>query len=813
MKVLKFGGTSVASAKNIKLVRKVVAQKAKKEQILVVVSAFSGVTNKLEAIVEEAINNPNKALKFISEIKTQHFEATHELLRAKERKATNITLQVIFDETEKIVEGISIIGEMTPRIKDKILSIGERLSSLVIHQYFNQEFKSQLLNPIELIKTNSNYGSATIKYGQTYENINNLKLSKKTVGVSPGYIAGNEKNEITTLGRGGSDFSAAIYARGLMADELEIWTDVDGMMTADPRIVKSSKVINSLSYEDAMELSHFGAKVIYPPTIQPVLQKGIPIRIKNTFNPTAPGTLITSEVEQNGHTVQGLTSITNVVLVNLKGPGMVGIPSMSQRLFKSFAERSINIILITQASSEHTISIVISANEAVAAAASVRKEFSQEIEQGKIDPLEVEKDLAIVALVGSNMQHQVGVSGKMFSTLGANGVNIKAIAQGSSERNISTVIDQKNLRKALNALHEDFFLSERKRLNLYVVGIGNVGGEFLNQIKDQAPVLKDTEFLDLRVVGIANSKKMIFDDDGINLATFTKKLGKGKSMKMDHFIKQMKTQNLRNSIFVDNTATDHVPKYYQDILRSSISIVTPNKVAASSAYDIYSDIKKIALRYRSQFLFETNVGAGLPVISTLKDLVKSGDKIMAIDAVLSGSLNFIFNNYNGEKPFADIVREAQKQGYTEPDPRIDLSGLDVKRKLLILMREAGIQCELKDIKGKQFISKGAFDAKSVEGFYKILASDEDKMQKLYNSAFKKGNRLKFVAQFRNGKGSTQLLEVGPDHPFYNLEGKDNIVLYHTRRYSEQPLIVKGAGAGAAVTASGIFADVIKVAHS
>jgi aspartokinase/homoserine dehydrogenase 1 len=813
MKVLKFGGTSVASAKNIKLVRKIVAQKAKKEQILVVVSAFSGVTNKLEAIVIEAINNRDQALKLISEIRTQHFEATQELLKAKERKATNVTLETIFDEVEKMVDGINIIGEMTPRIKDKILSIGERLSSLIIHQYFNQEFKSQLLNPIELIKTNSNYGSATVKYEQTYQNISKFKLSKKTVAVSPGYIAGNEKNEITTLGRGGSDFSAAIYARGLMADELEIWTDVDGMMTADPRIVKSSKVINSLSYEDAMELSHFGAKVIYPPTIQPVLQKGIPIRIKNTFNPAALGTLITSAVEHNEHTVQGLTSIANVVLVNLKGPGMVGIPSMSQRLFKSFAERSINIILITQASSEHTISIVINANEAVAAAASVKKEFKQEIEQGKIDPLEVEKDLAIVALVGSNMQHQVGVSGKMFSTLGANGVNIKAIAQGSSERNISTVIDEKNLRKALNALHEDFFLSERKRLNLYVVGIGNVGGEFLNQIKNQAPVLKETEFLDLRVVGIANSKKMIFDDEGINLATYTKKLSKGKPMKMDQFIKQMNTLNLRNSIFIDNTATENVPKYYQDILKSSISIVTPNKVAASSAYEVYRDIKKTALRYRGQFLFETNVGAGLPVISTLNDLVKSGDKITAIDAVLSGSLNFIFNHYNGEQPFADIVREAQNQGYTEPDPRIDLSGLDVKRKLLILMREAGVHCELKDIKDKQFISKAAFDAKSVDDFYDVLTSDEDKMQKLFNKSAKKGNRLKFVAQFRNGKASTQLLEIEPDHPFYNLEGKDNIVLYHTRRYSEQPLIVKGAGAGAAVTASGIFADVIKVAHS
>lgn len=813
MKVLKFGGTSVASAKNIKLVRNIVAARARKEQLFVVVSAFSQVTNKLQSVVDDSVNNNKAALKTLEQIKKQHYEAAEELLSKREATAVKKSLDASLGNIEKIIEGVGIIGEMTPRINDRVMSLGERLSSAIIGAYFNKEFATDLINPGDYIHTDSHFGTANVNYKVTYDNIAKAKFPKKSVILSPGFMAHDVEGNITTLGRGGSDFSAAIFARGLMAEELEIWTDVDGMMTADPRIVRSAKVIENISYEDAMELSHFGAKVVYPPTIQPALQKGIPIRIKNTFNPDAPGTQITDEAEKNGTTVQGLTSITNVVLVNLKGPGMVGIPSMSQRLFKSFAEKNINIILITQASSEHTISIVISENEANTAAASVRREFKQEIEQGRIDPLEIEKDLVIVALVGSNMQHQVGVSGKMFSTLGANGVNIKAIAQGSSERNISTVIEARDLKKALNSLHEDFFLSERKRLNLFIAGVGNVGGEFLSQLKKQAPILLDKEHIDIRVVGLANSKKMAFNDEGIKLNNWRRSLDAGKPMKMVNFIGELKQLNLRNSIFIDNTATDEVPKYYEEILTASISVVTPNKVAAASAYENYLKIKQTALRYRSQFLFETNVGAGLPVISTLNDLVKSGDKVTAIEAVLSGSLNFIFNNYDGSRPFTEVVKQAQEEGYTEPDPRIDLSGLDVKRKLLILMREAGLIAELEDIIGKQFLSEKAFKARDVSSFYNVLTKEEDAILARFEKANKKGNKLKFVARYKNGKATTELVEVAPDHPFFNLEGKDNIVLYYTSRYAEQPLIVKGAGAGAAVTASGIFADVIRVAHS
>jgi aspartokinase/homoserine dehydrogenase 1 len=813
MKVLKFGGTSVASSKNIEQVRNIVLKKAKNGSILVVLSAFGGVTNKIEKILSLASTQPKLAQPLINDLSELHIDVMNELLSKGESKSIEALVLKGMNEISEIVKGISIVGEVSPKVRDRIVGIGERLSSIIVSAYFNKKLSTQLLKPIEIIATDDNYGSAIVNYGVTYANIGNLDLSNASIYVCPGFIGATEDGEITTLGRGGSDFTAALFASGLKAEELEIWTDVSGMMTADPRIVKKAQVINNLSYEEAMELSHFGAKVIYPPTIQPVLQQKIPIRIKNTLDPKAEGTLIAANQKTNGKSVQGLTSITNLALVNLKGPGMVGVPSLSYRLFRCFAEYQINVILITQASSEHTISVVIQAEDAKNAAKAVKREFELEIDLGKIDPLEVEKDLAIVALVGSNMQNQVGVSGKMFTTLGTNGVNIKAIAQGSSERNISTVIQSKNLKKALNCLHENFFLSERKRLNLFIIGVGNVGGEFLTQLNNQISILLKSEHLDIRVVGLANSKKMVFEYEGIDLSNWQDLLSKGSNMKSDIFVEKMAELNLRNSIFIDNTATSEIPDHYLDILKMSISIVTPNKVAASSDYQYYTQIKNTALRFRTQFLFETNVGAGLPIISTLNDLVKSGDKIIAIEAVLSGSLNFIFNNYNGEEDFASVVKQAQKEGYTEPDPRLDLSGLDVKRKLLILMREAGLECNMNDIVGEQFIPSASFDAKDVNTFYEILKENEDSFKALYNNAQKGGKRLKYVAQLKDGKATTKLLEIEKEHPFYNLEGKDNIVLYFTRRYPEQPLLIKGAGAGAEVTASGIFADVIKVAHS
>ena len=813
MKVLKFGGTSVASAKTISQVRNIVADEANNEQLLVVVSALGGVTNILEEIIHTATINANQAMPLLDQLADRHLQTAKELFDDNEINPIEKHIIQAREKLAEMVKGVSIVGELTPKVKDRVISMGERLSSFIIWNFFNKEFPTELLDPQRYILTDDNYGNATVLNDLTYEKIASLSSNDSRVLICPGFIGATEDGMLTTLGRGGSDFTAALFARGLMANELQIWTDVSGMMTADPRIVKTAKVISELSYEEAMELSHFGAKVIYPPTIQPVLKKAIPIKIKNTLKPEDNGTLITKENTPTDKTVQGLTSINNLALVNLKGASMVGVPKVSYRLFRAFAKHNINIILITQASSEHTITIAITEADTEAAAKAVRKEFSMEIELGKIDPLEIEKGLAVVALVGSNMRNQVGVSGKMFSTLAANGVNIKAIAQGSSELNISTVIYSNDLKKAINSLHENFFLSERKRINLFIIGVGNVGGELLLQLKNQIPVLLKEEYLDIRVVGLANSKKMVFAEEGVELNEWHQYLDGGEPMNKNAFVNQMTELNLRNSVFIDNTATGDIPELYTDILKSSISVVTPNKIAASASYEQYREIKKTARDYRAQFLFETNVGAGLPIISTLNDLVKSGDKIMAIEAVLSGSLNFIFNNYDGSKDFATIVKQALDEGYTEPDPRIDLSGLDVKRKLLILMREAGIACEIEDIEDEQFIPEASFEANESAAFFSVLKDHEVEFEQMLKKANKNGSQLKFVAQYREGKAIIKLVEIEQGHPFSNLEGKDNIVLFYTRRYQDQPLIIKGAGAGAEVTASGIFADVIKVAHS
>ncbi|MEN8250797.1 MAG: bifunctional aspartate kinase/homoserine dehydrogenase I [Bacteroidota bacterium] len=813
MQVLKFGGTSVASAEIIEQVKNIAVGKAANGKALIVVSAFGGVTNKLVECVELAPENLEQALKIVDELQERHLNESFKLLNEKNLKDIEQFVAEQIEDLKRVVNGINILGDVTPKVNDKIISTGERLSSRIINTYFNQEIISELLDPLKIIQTDNNFGNASVNYKVTYENIKNINTGSGNLFVCPGFMGATAEGELTTLGRGGSDFTAALFAAGFGAELLEIWTDVSGMMTADPRVVKTAKIIPNVTYEEAMEFSHFGAKVIYPPTIQPVLQAGISIRIKNTHRPEDEGTLISKDDTVSEKAVQGITSITNIALVNFKGPGMVGVPKMSSRLFRSFAKQNINIILITQASSEHTISVALKEEDAALAVKAVEEEFSMEIEAGKIDPLKVEKDLAIIAVVGSNMKNQVGVSGRMFSTLGSNGVNVKAIAQGSSERNISAVIDAKNLKKALNTLHEGFFLNGRKRINLFIIGVGTVGGELLLQLKNQAPKLFEKEHLDIRVVGLANSRKMVFEGEGVNLHNWNSELDKGVEMDIKRFVSSMAELNLRNSIFIDNTASGDVPEYYIDVLKNSVSIVTPNKIAASSNFEHYLNLRKIALKYRNQFLFETNVGAGLPVISTLKDLVKSGDRIDTIQAVLSGSLNFIFNNYDGKDSFASVVKRAQEEGYTEPDPRVDLSGLDVRRKLLILMREAGFESEIEDISGEQFIPKACFDAKDVDSFYKVLEENEEQFQKMLAKAKKAGNRLKFIAEFKDGEATTRLIEVGQDHPFYNLEGKDNIILFFTRRYQEQPLLIKGAGAGAEVTASGIFADIIKVAHS
>lgn len=812
MLVVKFGGTSVASAKNISLVKNIIV--AKKQPLVAIVSAFGGITNLLIECSELAASGDENYLKQLKQIETRHIKTVQELISVKGQGKTLSKVKMLLNDLEDIFRGVYLIRELSLKTQDRILSFGETLSSIIINDYFNDSgLNSSWADAKQFIKTDSNYGRANVDFKKTSEEVKGYFKEKVDCWVCPGFVASNKNDETTTLGRGGSDYTAAILASILKSKELEIWTDVSGMMTADPRLVSAAYAIKEISYEEAMELSHFGAKVIYPPTIQPVLEANIPIHIKNTFKPDDYGTVISNNGNGNGNIIKGLSCIQNIALINLSGSGMVGIPNFSHRLFKALSSAKVNIILITQASSEHSICVGIDERDCEVAKEAVEEEFEFELSIHKIDALEIEKQLSIVALVGSKMKEQVGVSGNMFSTLSQNGVNIKAIAQGSSEKNISVVIKANEVRKALNSLHESFFLSDRKRINLFMIGIGNVGGTLVEQISKQKSYLLKHHHIDVKIVALANSKKMLFDEDGINLKSWKDDLlESGDKMTLNGFIQQAIDLNLRNSIFIDNTANENVASIYNELLKESISVVTPNKIACTQSIEKYKELKQTALRYRAKFLFETNVGAGLPVINTLNDLIKSGDEIHKIEAVLSGSLNFIFNNFNENTRFVDVVKEAMKQGFTEPDPRIDLSGVDVMRKILILIRESGLEMELSDIKGLPFIPKACMDAPSVDAFLASVEAHEEEFQKLYKKAADENKKIKYVATFNKGKAEGGLRFVSPDHPFYNLEGKDNIVLFTTKRYPEQPLVIKGAGAGAEVTAMGIFADIMRIAN-
>ena len=634
----------------------------------------------------------------------------------------------------------------------------------------------------------------------------------------PGFIASDSKNITTTLGRGGSDYTAAIFAAAINASSLEIWTDVSGMMTADPRWVANAKIISSISYQEAMELSHFGAKVIYPPTIQPVLSKNIPIWIKNTFAKDEHGTVIKNDAENDGSIIRGISSINNVALLSLEGSGMVGVPGFSKRLFESLSGASINVILITQGSSEHSICVGVDAINADNAKKVIDLAFAGEIAMLRVEPLVVEKDLSIVALVGDHMKSHPGISGKMFGALGKNGVNVRAIAQGSSERNISAVISTADVRKAINVLHEEFFETSYKQINIFIAGAGNVGSKLLRQLHQQQKFLRDHLRLQVRVVGIINSKKSIVKNEGIDLSDWENELSNGNNSDIRQFADAIVEKNLRNSVFVDVTASDKVAEVYEGLLQKVVSVVACNKIACSSSYGHYKILKELANEFNASFLFETNVGAGLPVIGTLTDLLRSGDKVQSIEAVLSGTLNFVFNNYDGKRLFADVVKQAQDEGYTEPDPRLDLSGKDVMRKIMILAREAGEKIEMDDIANNSFMPASCMEG-SVENFYSEMKKHEDHFRKLYQEAEKNNCKLKFVASYRNAaptngvvKASVGLQHISPEQDLYHLYGKDNVVLFYTDRYKEQPLVVKGAGAGADVTASGVFADIMRAAR-
>ncbi len=810
MQVLKFGGTSVANAENINKVIAVLKQAVQKDRTVVVVSALGGVTDLLLNAASLAAAGDETYKEKLKVVEQRHIEAVKQLLPVVQQSQLLSLVKKSSNEIEDICNGIFLLGELTARSKDRISSYGEWLSSQIIAERLRSDGVDVIWKDSrELIRTNSDFTAAEVDFAATDRAIIEwLEKETSSLFILPGFIAADKNGITTTLGRGGSDYTAAIMAAAVSAKQLEIWTDVSGMMTADPRLTSNARIISRISYQEAMELSHFGAKVIYPPTIQPVMNKGIPVWIKNTFDPAAPGTIIESSAKKNGDIIRGISSINNITLVSLEGSGMIGIPGFSKRLFEALSNERINVILITQSSSEHSISVGIDGSSVAKAKETVDKAFANEITLQKVEPLKVEEDLSIVALVGENMKNHTGISGRMFSAMGRNGVNIRAIAQGSSEKNISAVISTRDVKKAINVLHEEFFETTYKQVNLFITGTGNVGAKFLAQLKQQLAFLQDQLHLQVRVTGLSNSRKMIINEEGIGLDHWQEKLDNGTTAGLQLFVEEIISRNLRNSIFVDITANEQVAAVYGQLLQKSISVVACNKVAASSVYTNYKKLKDLAREFSCQFLFETNVGAGLPVIATLKDLVHSGDRVHKMQAVLSGTLNFVFNNYDGKRKFADVVKQAQDEGYTEPDPRLDLGGTDVMRKIMILAREAGEKIEMDDILNKSFMPPSCMEG-TVDNFYQEMAKHEAHFSELVRQAEEKGCKLKFVASFENGKASVGLQHIDPKHDLYHLYGKDNVVLFYTDRYKEQPLVVKGAGAGAEVTASGVFADIIR----
>ena len=815
MKILKFGGTSVANADNINLVLSIVKKTADtSNKLVVVVSAFSGVTDLLILAASKAASKDSTFKDIVFQIEKKHIEVIQELIITSQHKPLLEAINNDINHLKTLLDGCFLLGELSNRTSDTIMGFGELLSSQIIAKALEQKVQnSGYKDSREIIKTNNHFGKAVVNFefsNQLIKDYFNSNVYRITV--VPGFIAFSTDGYSTTLGRGGSDYTAAILAGALNAELLEIWTDVSGMFTANPKIVKQAHPIETISYQEAMELSHFGAKVLYPPTIQPVLKLNIPIVIKNTFDPEASGTYISSERNDNENPIKGISHIDNIALLTLEGPGMIGVSGSSKRLFEVLSNENINVIFITQASSEHSICIGILNEDAKNAQIAIDKAFELEIAQNKIEPSIVEENLCIIALVGENMKSHQGLSGKMFSTLGKNNVNIRAIAQGASERNISAVINKRDVKKALNTLHECFFEENAKQLNLFVMGVGNVGEKFIEQIHQQKKFLKENLKINLRVIALSNSRKMLFDEEGIALKEWRMALENGKVANKETFISNVIALNLRNSIFVDVTANESVSQTYAHYLKQNIAVVTCNKIACSSAYNNYSNLKQLSRKFNAPFLFETNVGAGLPIIDTLKHLIASGDKVHKIQAVLSGSLNFIFNNFDDKNSFHDVVKEAGVQGFTEPDPKIDLSGVDVARKILILIRESGYKMEIEDIANESFLPIECLETKNNEYFFASLIKNAAHFENLYKEALAKDSRLKYVAKFEVGKASVGLQFIPKESPFYNLEGKDNIVQFYTDRYVDQPLLIKGAGAGAAVTASGIFADVIRIGN-
>lgn len=813
MKVLKFGGSSVGNAENIERVVSVVRKRAAEGEIAVVLSAMQGTTDALIEAGQAAAIGDDGYLETISNIERSHLAAIDELFPDGHHHAIAEFFENTVKELENICEGVRLVRELSPRTLDRILSFGEIVSSRIVAEKLAAAgIENVWKDSREVIRTDANHGFGAVDPAATTKLITDyFNQSKARVHIFPGFIAADATGSTTTLGRGGSDYTAALLAAAVDAEVLEIWTDVSGMMSADPRFVRNVRQIPRITYREAMELSHFGAKVIYPPTIQPVMAKSIPVLIKNTFAPDEPGTLIQTVADTDGQMIRGITSIDKIAILSLEGSGMVGIPGFSKRLFDALSRAQINVILITQSSSEHSICVAVEEKRAADAKLAVDLEFEYEISVGKIEPLGVETGFSILALVGDNMKQHTGVSGKMFMTLGQNGINIHAIAQGSSERNISAVISTKDVRKAVNTLHEEFFSDGKRQINVFIAGVGTVGTRLIEQLRAQHEHLSDEMLLNVRVVGVANGRRALLDSEGLDLTAYKDDLKSAGETDIEQFTDAIIEENLRNSIFVDVTASPAVVATYPKLLSRSISVIACNKIAASSEYDKYVRLKDLAREFGTNFFFETNVGAGLPVINTLNDLLRSGDRVNRIEAVLSGTLNFVFNNYDGTRKFADVVRQAQDEGYTEPDPRLDLSGTDVARKILILAREVGHRIEMDDIENAGFLPESCLKG-SVEDFYVELKRNEPHFRALLDAAVNQGLILKYIASMAGGKAKVGLQSIGPDHNFANLSGKDNAVLFYTDRYPEQPLVIKGAGAGADVTAAGVFADIIRAAR-
>ena len=808
MKVMKFGGTSVGSVNSIQNVKKIV--EAEKEPVIVVVAALGGITDKLIATSQMAASGDSAYEVAMAEIKRRHIDMIEELIPTGNQKENLLLIaNQLLTELAGIYQGLYLIRDLSAKTLATIVSYGERISSRIVTTLIDGAMWFDSRN---FIKTEQKQGKYILDSELTNRLVCETFTSLPKVALVPGFISSDKyTGEITNLGRGGSDYTASVIAAALEADCLEIWTDVDGFMTADPRVISSAYTINELSYVEATELCNFGAKVVYPPTIYPVCHKNIPILIKNTFNPQGAGTIICSETKDGQKAIKGISSINDTSLITVQGLGMVGVIGINYRIFRALAQNGISVFLVSQASSENSTSIGVRNEDAALACEVLNAEFAKEIEMGELGKVTAEMNLATVAIVGENMKHTPGIAGKLFGTLGRNGINVIACAQGASETNISFVVARESLRKTLNVIHDSFFLSEYQVLNLFICGVGTVGGSLIEQIRQQREKLMEERGLKLNVVGIASGHNAMFCREGFDLDNYREQLKQSEPSNIQRLHDEVIGMNIFNSVFVDCTASAEVASLYGDFLQKNISVVAANKVAASSEYENYSFLKQTARARGVKYLFETNVGAGLPIINTINNLIASGDKILKIEAVLSGTLNFIFNEISAEVPFSETVRRAKEQGYSEPDPRIDLSGKDVVRKLVILAREAGYQVEQDDVEKNLFIPQEFFDG-SLDDFWKNLPTLDVDFEERRRRLESEGKRWRFVAKMENGKTSVSLCEVDKDHPFYMLEGSNNIILLTTDRYKEYPMLIQGYGAGAGVTAAGVFADIMSIAN-